>query len=199
MRIVAGKWGGRTLRAPRGMAVRPTTDRVREALFGILGARVEGAAVLDLFGGTGALALESLSRGAASAFVSEADPAAFAAIGSNLSALGAEGVETFRGDYRKAIRRLAARGSRFGLVFLDPPYGKGLAAEAAVALDGAGLLAEGAWVVVEESSKSPDAEFPAGWDIITDRRYGDTRVTILEVAAAPSTGGPRPGTEQAPR
>jgi 16S rRNA (guanine966-N2)-methyltransferase len=199
MRIVAGKWGGRTLRAPRGTAVRPTTDRVREALFSILGARVEGAAVLDLFGGTGALALEALSRGASSAFVSEPDADAFAAIAANAASVGAAGLETFRADFRKAVRRLSQEGRRFDLVFLDPPYGKGLAASAASALSGAGLLAPGALVVVEEGSKGPLSDFPGDWAIMKDRRYGDTRVTIFEVADTPSNDGPAPGTEQAPR
>lgn len=194
MRIVAGKWGGRTLRAPRGMTVRPTTDRVREALFSILGDRVEGRAVLDLFGGTGALSIEALSRGALSAVISEPDPDAFAILTANLSSVGASAVETFKGDFRKAIKRLAMQHRRFGLVFLDPPYGKGLAAGAAKALSGAALLSDGALVVVEEASRTPDASFPAGWDIITDRRYGDTRVTIFEVAVT-STVGPEPGLE----
>ena len=153
MRIVAGKWGGRTLRAPRGMAVRPTTDRVREALFSILGDRVEGRAVLDLFAGTGALSIEAMSRGASSAFLAEPDPDAFAAMTSNLATVGAAGADTFKGDFRKAIKRLALHRRTFGLVFLDPPYGKGLAAAAAKALSGANLLPGGALVVVEEASR----------------------------------------------
>jgi 16S rRNA (guanine966-N2)-methyltransferase len=194
MRIVAGKWGGRTLRAPHGMAVRPTTDRVREALFSILGDRVEGRAVLDLFAGTGALSIEAMSRGASSAFLAEPDPDAFAALSANLASVGATGADTFKGDFRKAIRRLALQQRRFGLVFLDPPYGKGLAAAAAKAISAARLLSGDALVVVEEASRTADASFPAGWDIITDRRYGDTRVTIFEVAA-PSSDGPEPGLE----
>ena len=188
MRIVAGKWGGRTLRAPHGLLVRPTTDRVREALFSILGERVEGRAVLDLFGGTGALAIEALSRGAASAFLAEPDPEAFAAMAGNLAMVGASDAETFKGDFRKAIKRLALQGRRFGLVFLDPPYGKGLAAEAAKALSKFGILSDGALVVVEEATRSLEASFPDGWDIIVDRRYGDTRVTIYEVSSLPGDG-----------
>ncbi len=194
MRIVAGKWGGRTLRAPRGMAVRPTTDRVREALFSILGGRVEGRAVLDLFAGTGALAIEALSRGAASAFLSEPDPDAFAAMTGNLETVGATSVETFKGDFRKAIKRAAMLGRRFDLVFLDPPYGKGLAAAASRTLAGAGILPDGALVVVEEATRSTDAAMPQGWDLLTDRRYGDTRVMVFELSA-PTGIGQEPGLE----
>jgi 16S rRNA (guanine966-N2)-methyltransferase len=188
MRIVAGKWGGRTLKAPRGLAVRPTTDRVREALFSILGARIEGREVLDLFAGTGALAIEALSRGAASAFLSEPDADAFAVMEDNLASLGATAAETFKGDFRKAIKRLALKGRRFGLVFLDPPYGKGLGHAASRALAGAGLLPEGALVVVEEATRSPEGVFPDGWVLLTDRRYGDTRVMVFEVPAPPGGG-----------
>jgi 16S rRNA (guanine966-N2)-methyltransferase len=162
MRIVAGKWGGRSLKAPRGMAVRPTTDRVREALFSILGDRVEGRAVLD--------------------------PDAFAAMAGNLASVGAASAETFKGDFRKAIRRLALQGRRFGLVFLDPPYGKGLAAAASRALAEAGLLSEDAVVVVEEATRAADSVFPAGWALRTDRRYGDTRVMVFEVPVSPGGG-----------
>ena len=84
MRVVAGKWGGRVLRAPRGLTVRPTGDRVREAVFGILGDRVEGASVLDLFAGTGAMALEALSRGAAGAVLVESSPEALEVAGRNV-------------------------------------------------------------------------------------------------------------------
>jgi 16S rRNA (guanine(966)-N(2))-methyltransferase RsmD len=195
MRIVAGKWGGRGLRAPRGMAVRPTTDRVREALFSILGARVEGAAVLDLFAGTGALAIEALSRGAERAVLVEPDTDAFAAMTANLASVGAAGAETIRADFRKAIRRLAAAGTRFDLVFLDPPYGKGLAEAAAKALDEAGLLLPGATVVVEEASRTPDGSFPARWSSVDARRYGDTRLVVFEIEA-PTEGGQAPPQEQ---
>jgi 16S rRNA (guanine966-N2)-methyltransferase len=181
MRIVAGKWRGRTLRAPRGMAVRPTTDRVRESIFDILGDRVPGRSVLDLFAGTGALAIEALSRGAASAVLVEPDIDAAAAIRGNLDAVGAEGAELLRMDFRRAIRRLSGSGRAFDLVFLDPPYGKGIAAQASLALSGAGMLSPGALVVVEEAARAAEAGFPGEWEISVDRRYGDTRVTVFDV------------------
>lgn len=190
MRIVAGKWGGRPLRAPRGSVVRPTADRVREAVFGILGDRVAGASVLDLFAGTGAMALEALSRGAAGAVLVESSPEAFAALSGNVSALGATEAVCLPVDYRKALRGLASKGRRFDLVFLDPPYGRGLVGRSAAEIHRAGLLAPGAVVVAERAAKDPDEEFPAGWEERTDRRYGDTRITLYDIPGGCSKAAP---------
>jgi len=180
LRIVAGKWRGRTLRAPKGLAVRPTSDRVREAIFDILGGRVDGASVLDLFAGSGALGLEALSRGASQAVFVESDPTAFGVLRKNIESLGAGEAESHLLDYRQALRRLRARSMRFGLVFLDPPYGKGLSADSAAGLSRAGLLQPGGTVVVEEAFRAPEAAFPEGWDLFVDRRYGDTRVMLFK-------------------
>jgi len=181
LRVVAGKWRGRPLRTPKGFAVRPTSDRVREAIFDILGERVEGAAVLDLFAGSGALGLEALSRGAAAAVLVESDPNAFAALRRNVESVEAREAEALLLDYREALRALRARKVRFDLVFLDPPYGKGMAADAAAGLCRAGLARPGAAVVVEEAFRAPEASFPAGWGLSVDRRYGDTRVIVFDV------------------
>ena len=181
MRIVAGKWGGRTIRAPRGLSVRPTTDRVREAVFAILGDDVEGSVVLDLFAGTGALAIESLSRGAAGAVLVESSPAALSALRANLAALEAEGAVCLPLDYREAVRKLSAKGSTFDLVFLDPPYGKGLVGMSAGLLSRAGVLAPGAVVVAERAYRDPEDALPAGWRERADRRYGDTRITLYDI------------------
>ena len=183
MRIVAGRWRGRTLRAPKGQSVRPTLDRVREAVFSILGGRVAGRAVLDLFAGTGAMALEALSRGASSAVLVEADPRVFEVLRRNVESLGAEGAEALLLDYRRAVRVLRAQRKRFDLVFLDPPYGKGLGTAAAGELVRAGLLAPGAVVVAEEAVRFPDDPFPEGWEVAADRRYGDTRIRVFDVLA----------------
>ena len=181
MRVVAGKWGGRTLRAPRGTSVRPTTDRVREAVFAILGGDVEGSVVLDLFAGTGAMAIEALSRGAAGAVLVESSPAALDALKANLAALEAEGAACLPLDYREAVRRLSAKGKTFDLVFLDPPYGKGLVGRSAELLSRAGILAQGAVVVAERASRDPVDAVPAGWRERSDRRYGDTRITLYDI------------------
>lgn len=161
--------------------MRPTADRVRESVFGILGSRVKGAGVLDLFAGTGALGLEALSRGALSAVLVEQDPAAFSVLCRNVETLRAEGAETLRMDYRKALRHLRSRGRSFGLVFLDPPYGKGFASRAAGEVASCGVAEPGATVVVEESAREDVSPMPPGWVVADDRRYGDTRVIFFEI------------------
>lgn len=167
--------------APKGRAVRPTADRVRESVFGILGSRVKGAGVLDLFAGTGALGLEALSRGALSAVLVEQDPAAFSVLRRNVETLRAERAEVLMMDYRRALRHLKSRGRRFRLVFLDPPYGKGLASRAAEEMESCGVALPGATVVVEESAREAVPPMPPGWEIADDRRYGDTRVIFFEI------------------
>ncbi len=185
MRIVSGKWRGRRLRTPRGQAVRPTADRVREAIFNILGDRTEGVNVLDLFAGTGALGLEALSRGASSAILVESHPPTFAVMRRNVEELGAREAELLSMDCRVALRVLRMRGSSFGLVFLDPPYGKGIAVRSAGEIARAGILDPGGTVVVEESSRAGESLFPSAWERTEDRRYGDTRVTIFTVGKEP--------------
>jgi len=195
VRVVAGKWRGRTIRAPRGLSVRPTTDRVREAVFAILGDDVEGSVVLDLFAGTGAMAIESLSRGAAAAVLVESSPAALAALRGNLAALAVEGAVCLPLDYREAVRRLSAKGRAFTLVFLDPPYGKGLVGRSASLLSRAGLLAPGAVVVAERAARDPAETLPADWKERADRRYGDTRITLYDIPD-PRGQSPPGGQEQ---
>ena len=198
MRVVAGKWGGRAIRAPRGLSVRPTTDRVREAVFAILGDVVEGSVVLDLFAGTGAMAIESLSRGAAGAVLVESSPAALDAIKANLAALGVEGAVCLPLDYREAVRRLSAKGRTFDLVFLDPPYGEGLVGRSAELLSRAGILAPGALVVAERAFRDPGETLPAEWAERADRRYGDTRITLYDIPD-PLGQGPPGGRKQEKR
>ena len=182
MRIIGGSHRGRTLRAPHGRATRPTSDRVREALFAILG-DVDGLDVLDLFAGSAALGLEALSRGAATAtFVEEARPA-LAALEANVAALAAGDAATIvRGDARKALGRIAASGRRFGLVFLDPPYAAAERASVLAALSGHGLLVPGAWVVVEHASRDGADPAPPPLEHRFDRAYGDTTLTFYRLA-----------------
>lgn len=150
-------------------------------MFAILGDDVEGSVVLDLFAGTGAMAIESLSRGAAAAVLVESSPAALAALRGNLAALAVEGAVCLPLDYREAVRRLSAKGRAFTLVFLDPPYGKGLVARSASLLSRAGLLAPGAVVVAERAARDPAETLPADWRERADRRYGDTRITLYDI------------------
>jgi 16S rRNA (guanine966-N2)-methyltransferase len=174
VRVVAGRHGGRRLVAPPGDATRPTSDRVREALFSVLGAFVEDARVLDLYAGSGALGIEALSRGAAAAvFVDRARPA-IEAIRANLDALGIE-ADVRRMPARTALRTASARGEAYDLVFLDPPYRRAaeLGRELSEALPA--VLAPGARVVSESDRREPLAlELPLG----DERRYGDTVIRI---------------------
>src|SRR5918999_4707697 len=121
MRVIAGRYGGRRLQAPPGAATRPTSDRVREALFSVLGGRVDGANVLDLFAGSGALGIEALSRGAAEATFVDSAPAAARAVRANLEALGLE-AEVHRADARAFLRAARKGGRQYDLVLIDPPY-----------------------------------------------------------------------------
>ena len=174
MRIVAGRFKGRRLVAPRGTATRPTSDRVREALFSVLGPSVQGARVLDLFAGSGALGLEALSRGAATAVFVDRSPRAIAAIAANLEALGID-AHVHRMEARAALRAALARREAYDLVFLDPPYrhAAGLGRELSEAL--APVLAPGARVVTESDRRDPIAlDLP----LSDERRYGDTVIRI---------------------
>jgi 16S rRNA (guanine(966)-N(2))-methyltransferase RsmD len=172
MRVIAGTYGGRRLQAPPGEATRPTADRVREALFSILGDRVGGARVLDLFAGSGALGLEALSRGAVSATFVDSAPAAIRALRANLEALGAE-AEVVRADALRWLRSAPASARQYDLVFLDPPYRRAgeLGAPLSAAL--APVLAAGALVVAEADRRAPlELTMPA----TDERRYGDTLI-----------------------
>jgi 16S rRNA (guanine(966)-N(2))-methyltransferase RsmD len=174
MRVIAGTYGGRVLKAPPGAATRPTSDRVREALFSILADRVGGARVLDLFAGSGALGLEALSRGADSVtFVDDAAPA-IRAVQANLEALAA-GAEVRRIDALRFLAAASGKGAQYDLVFLDPPYrlAERLARPLSEALPA--VLAPGAVAVAESDRRAPLAlDLP----LHDERRYGDTLIRI---------------------
>src|SRR5215210_472994 len=174
MRIVAGRWGGRRLATPRGTATRPTSDRVREALFSILGDRVQGARVLDLFAGSGALGLEALSRGAAQATFVDSAAAAIAAVRANLEALGAT-AEVQRADALRFLRTAPGKARHYDLVLLDPPYrlAARLGRELSEALPA--VLAHDALVVSESDRRAP---LPLQLPLSDERRYGDTLIRI---------------------
>ena len=174
MRVIAGRFGGRRLQAPPGAATRPTSDRVREALFSILGRRVEDAAVLDLFAGSGALGLEALSRGAARVTFVDSAPAALRALRANLAALGAD-AEVVRADALKWLRAASGRERQYSLVFLDPPYRRAEALGALLSDALPAVLAPDALVVSESDRRTPlELTIP----IIDERRYGDTLIRI---------------------
>jgi len=181
MRIVAGRFRGRAIAAPKHEGLRPTSDRVRESVFNVLEHGIEdfaiaGARVVDLFAGTGALGLEALSRGAASCLFVEDSAAARALIRDNIEAMQLTGVARI---FRRDATKLGTAGTMepFALAFLDPPYGKGLAELGLAALVEGGWLAENAIVVVEERAGT-DIALPEMFSELDRRTYGDTQVLI---------------------
>jgi 16S rRNA (guanine966-N2)-methyltransferase len=181
MRIVAGRHRGRSLVAPKGEVTRPTSERVRQALFDMLWhapwagrERIEGARVLDAFAGTGALGLEAISRGAARATFIENDRAALVALRTNVATLKEEGTtRVIPGDATKPPRADAA----CSLVFLDPPYGKALVPRALDALRAAGWIAGDALVVAEVGKAEP-LDLP-GYAQLAERAHGAARLVIM--------------------
>jgi 16S rRNA (guanine966-N2)-methyltransferase len=184
MRIVGGDLRGRTLVAPRSSAIRPTTDRTREAIFNVITHRrpgkLEGARVLDLFAGTGALGIEALSRGAAMCLFVEDAAEARGLIRDNVEALGLTGRTKI---FRRDATSLGKVGTMqpFDIVFADPPYGKGLGELALASAIEGGWLAPEALVVLEETA---DVRFvaPKGLSVADERDYGDTVIRFLDLA-----------------
>lgn len=184
MRIVAGKYRGKALLSPSDDSIRPTADRVREAVFNILASRIgvhlDGKRVLDLFAGTGALGLEALSRGAASAVFVDTGTEARGLIRDHIEAFGAAGIA-------KLLRRDATDLGPCGtmgpvdLVFLDPPYGKGLAEQALVSARAGGWLAPDVTIVLEESSDAT-LDLPEGFVLDDRREYGAAAVHFVSFA-----------------
>jgi 16S rRNA (guanine966-N2)-methyltransferase len=199
MRVIAGELRGRRFAAPKGMATRPTSDRVREAVFSILRARFAaqapvpregsaGARVLDLFAGSGAMAIEALSRGAASAVLVESSGPVCALIEANLAALGLSErasvicapVERYLGAGPPTASNKPSTGP-FDLIFADPPYRIGTVSATRMLADAArqGWMSPGALVVLEHSARDlPEGE--AGLELVSTRRYGDTQISIFE-------------------
>ena len=180
MRVVAGTAGGRRLKAPRGDAVRPTSDMVRQAIFNSLGSfdALDGAVVLDLFAGTGALGIEALSRGASRATFVEQDPVAVRVIHENVAATGVEGATVVREDALRYLARLPA-GETVDVAFADPPYSFDQWASVLDALARLGCLA------VLESDRPIDPG--DGWEVLKAKRYGGTVVTLI----APRSTSPK--------
>jgi 16S rRNA (guanine966-N2)-methyltransferase len=192
MRVVAGRLRGRALTAPPGMGTRPTADRVRQALFDVLSHApfappLQGARVMDLFAGSGALGIEALSRGAAFSLFVETDELARGAIRTNLDALGLIGAgRVHRRDATDLGQRPASDGTPFDLAFLDPPYDKGLGAKALgeralAGLLAGGWLAPGAIAVLERGADEPGAAIP-GFELLAEREWGPARVLFLRAA-----------------
>jgi 16S rRNA (guanine966-N2)-methyltransferase len=175
VRIVAGSRKGHRIAAPKGSATRPTGDRVRESAFALIGP-VDGASVLDLFAGSGAMGLEAMSRGATSCVFVERDRDACRIIQANLEKLRLTGAVIMNRDVASALREESARGRRFDLVLVDPPYGEWEEHAPALAEHLPKLLAE-AGIVVVETSDRVEPELPL--DLVATRRYGSARITVF--------------------
>jgi 16S rRNA (guanine966-N2)-methyltransferase len=175
MRVVAGRYGGRRLASPKGAGTRPTADRVREALFSLLG-DLEGVAALDLFAGSGALGIEALSRGASRVTFVDSSAAALRAVRGNLAVLSAcEQATVVRADARAFLRNARRGGPQYDLVFLDPPYRRAAALAESLSEALPPVLAPDARVAVESDRRAP---LELGLPLVDERRYGDTLMRI---------------------
>lgn len=189
MRVVAGRFRGRTLVAPQGATTRPTSDRARQALFDVLAhaewaPELEGARVIDLFAGSGGLGIEALSRGAAFCLFVETDEAARGAIRDNVEALHLFGeTRVHRRDATDLGQRPASAGPAFDLAFLDPPYRKGLGERALLALADGGWLKPEALIVFERAADEPEPVVE-GFTVLDSRTWGAAGVWFLRRTAA---------------
>jgi 16S rRNA (guanine966-N2)-methyltransferase len=184
MRVIAGAYGGRRLVAVPGARTRPTSDRVREALFSRLQSRYAftGISVLDVFAGTGALGIEAISRGAGRVVSVERSRQAARVLLENLRSLGLEGrAELVVRDFEEALVELAHSGRVFQGVFVDPPYGHGFAMRALEMMASSGLLAGGAWVSVETADEETLPTVVGRLVRVREDTYGDTKLTLYEL------------------
>ena len=182
MRIIGGKFKGKKLVSLTGNATRPTADRVRESIFNIMASDIENAAVLDLFAGTGALGLESLSRGAARTVFIDASTPAIKIIQKNVSACGADArARIIRWDITRNLKCLEAEPCAIDLVFMDPPYNKNFIMPALKNLIKSGALKKSARIVIEHSAEETLPEDLMGLHLADRRIYGKTLVSFLSV------------------
>ncbi len=178
MRIITGLARGKRLQTPEGLHTRPTTDRVKESVFNIIQWDLEGRKVLDLFGGSGQLGLEALSRGAASCVIVDGDRSAQKAIEANIKNCGFEkNCQLFRGDSFRFLQR-QPKGS-YHVIFLDPPYGGELLNRAISEICRIDILTEGGIMVCESAVKDPLEPVPAPYRVVKQYPYGHTVVTII--------------------
>ncbi len=183
MRVIAGKCKGRRLAGFTGLSIRPTSDKVREAVFNILPRDRPFKRVLDLFAGSGAMGIEALSRGAEEAVFVDMDSKAVSIIKKNLEACGLENAVILKRDVLGAIRHLSGKGPGFDLIIVDPPYDTSLFHETVEAVDASGLLRSSGVMVAETSRRAPLKAALENLEITDERRYGDTLVYFLRPRA----------------
>lgn len=192
MRVITGSAKGRPLKTVKDRAVRPTSDRVKESLFNIIGPRVVDASFLDLFAGSGSVGIEALSRGARVCVFVELQSAHLRIVAENLKTTGLQDrAELIRRDARAALADLGNRGRRFDLVFVDPPYGQNLVPEVLTLIDARGVLAEGGWVICEHHAKDPVPAVAGGLYKFREVVFGETVLSIYR-AEARDAGGQSP-------
>jgi 16S rRNA (guanine966-N2)-methyltransferase len=189
MRIISGASKGRKLATPRGYALRPTSDRVKETIFNILGEEVEGKMVLDLFAGTGNLGIEALSRGAKRTCFVEKAKEALRMIQKNLLQCGFIGqAEIIPKEVNRAITLLEARKESFDLILMDPPYEKGWIQRTLVKLNNYNIYHEGSILVIEHSRHEPLPQKTGQWSVVKQRKTGDTMISILQAGGNSQEG-----------
>lgn len=188
MRVISGKLKGKKLFSLKGQTLRPTSDRVKEAIFDILQDQIRGKKVLDLFGGTGALGIEALSRGARSAVFVEESTRSLAALRKNIKECRLkEQAEVLAREAQTGIKILETRGESFELIFLDPPYGRGLARRVLQALSRSSIVSPGTLIVAEHSLSEELDSIPS-WQRVDLRRYGRTQVSFFSLKKESSSG-----------
>ena len=179
MRIITGDFKGRRLEMPVGNDIRPTTEKVKEALFSMISANIYEAVCVDLFSGTGNLGLEALSRGAEKCYFSDNSRSSLELTRKNIAMCRAEEYSTvIAGDYERALSQIAAKGEKVDIFFLDPPYKKGLYERCFELIKDLELLAEEGIIVAEHGAKDHFPDEMAGFEKLKDRTYGSIGITI---------------------
>ena len=180
MRVTGGQAKGATIRAPRGRRIRPSSDKVREALFNTLGGDLAGKKTLDLFSGSGALGIEALSRGAVHVTFVENDPVAVRMIADNLARTGLDqNGDIVRSDFRSALRKLGRRNERFHVILADPPYHEGLLEEMAAVISESCITLRQTVIVIEHFKKTKPPPSISDIPLVETRAYGQTALSYF--------------------
>ncbi|HOP73746.1 MAG TPA: 16S rRNA (guanine(966)-N(2))-methyltransferase RsmD [Bacillota bacterium] len=180
MRVISGKYRGRTIQGPKHKGLRPTADRVKEALFNIIGARIDGAVMLDLFAGTGGVGIEALSRGAQAVVFSDVNPQSIKLLRQNLAFLDPEdNVRVLQLRAEKTLELMAKEKQQFDLIFVDPPYEAGLFDKTIRSIKALDLLKTDGILVIEHPDKMRDFLDETPFELVSTRTYGDIALTFL--------------------